>query len=72
MKEAKAQNADVLVFMIENGKITTMDAYEKLHCSRLSARIYDLKQMGWEITGIMRSKKEDGRVIRWKEYSLKN
>ena len=48
MKEAKAQNADVLVFMIENGKITTMDAYEKLHCSRLSARIYDLKQMGWK------------------------
>ena len=64
------QNADVLDYMQRNGVITSMDAFAKLNITRLSARIWDLRHLGYTIIGTDRSKKENGRVIRWREYSL--
>jgi hypothetical protein len=64
------QNADVLDFMQRNGVITTMDAFDKLKITRLSARIWDLRHLGFEIIGTDKSRKENGHVIRWREYRL--
>jgi hypothetical protein len=33
--------------------ITAREAYEKFACLRLSGRIYDLREMGYEITSTM-------------------
>ena len=64
------QNSDVLEFMQQNGVITTMDAFYELNITRLSARIWDLRHLGFDIVGTDKSKKVDGRVIRWREYRL--
>ena len=64
------QNADVLEFMEQNGVITSMDAFEKLHITRLSARIWDLIRLGYKIVWTDKSRKENGRTIRWREYRL--
>ena len=40
------QADQVLQYMKDNGKITTMDAFEKLGITRLSARIWDLRKKG--------------------------
>lgn len=65
------QNIDVLDYLVIHGSITTADAFEKLNITRLSARIYDLKHLGYNIIGKMMTRKaDDGRIIRWKEYRL--
>lgn len=64
------QNADVLEFMEQNGAITSMDAFEELHITRLSARIWDLIHLGYKIVWTDKSRKENGRTIRWREYRL--
>ncbi len=63
------QCVDVLNYIAYNGKITTMEAFDELGCSRLSARIYDLRKMGYKITGKDKTKKlPNGRIKRWKVY----
>lgn len=65
------QNADVLEYMRAHGKITTMDAITKLGCTRLSARIWDLKHLGYQIGERDRSRKSpNGTVKHWREYYL--
>lgn len=44
------QNKRVLDYMIKYEGITSLEAFEKLGITRLSARIYDLKNEGHEIT----------------------
>ena len=40
----------VLEYMKANGSITTFECFEKLHITRLSARIKDLRDQGVVIT----------------------
>lgn len=77
MNEKKArtptgQNLDTLLFMAKHGKITSMDAFTEFNCTRLAARIHDLKEMGYSISGEMKSKTENGKTTTWKEYRLEN
>ena len=47
------QNDRVLAYMRSHKGITSLDAYRDLGCTRLSARIADLKGMGIEIGKVM-------------------
>lgn len=40
------QNESVLDYMKRNGSITSMEAFDKLGITRLSARIFDLRKAG--------------------------
>jgi 2-methylisocitrate lyase-like PEP mutase family enzyme len=47
------QNDRVLAYMRSHNGITSLDAYRDLGCTRLSARIADLKRMGIAIGKVM-------------------
>ena len=66
------QTADVLGYMLEHGgTITTMEAIHDLSCTRLSARIWDLRNAGFDITCAIHTKKRlNGKIKRWGEYKL--
>ena len=67
MDNRTAQNDILKSYLSKNRKgITTFDAYEKLGITRLSARIYDLKQMGCEIHAI----REQNENTHWNRYFL--
>ena len=53
MKKQTTQNDRVLAYMRSHKGITSLDAYRDLGCTRLSARIADLKRMGIAIGKIM-------------------
>jgi hypothetical protein len=66
----RQQNNVVLNYLKKNGGITALDAV-KLGILRLSARIYDLKQMGVPIDGeIVVVKDRRGEACRVKKYFL--
>ena len=65
------QNAAVLDRLKSGRGITSMEAYNELGCTRLSARIKDLRDAGIPIvtvreTGINR----EGRKISWARYRM--
>lgn len=63
------QCVDVLNYMAYNGKITTMEAFDNLGCTRLPARICDLRKMGYKITGENKTKRlPNGKTKRWMVY----
>lgn len=62
----QSQCQKVLRFIREHGSITTWQAIHKVHCTRLSGRIYDLKDQGYRIK--KRMVKGDG--TRYARYSL--
>ena len=66
------QTRDVLEWLLKYGTITTAQAIYELHITRLSARIWDLRHMGFVITGVIRTKTVDGKVKRWMEYRLED
>jgi hypothetical protein len=48
-----------------------MDAFTKFGITRLSGRIFDLRQMGYPvITSIVQTTNEDGNVVRYARYTL--
>lgn len=47
--QKEAQRNRILEYLQEHGSITPMDALRDIGCFRLSARIYDLKKLGWNI-----------------------
>ena len=53
MKKQTTQNDRVLAYMRSHKGIPSLDAYRDLGCTRLSARIADLKRMGIAIGKIM-------------------
>jgi hypothetical protein len=56
-----SQNSEVLQ-LLKAGPITPMDALTLLGVFRLAARIYDLKQLGWQISTEMRKTNGGARV----------
>ena len=64
------QNEMILKFLQENGQITTYDAF-KMGITRLSARIYELKERGHNIFSERRKYKAmDGKVKQYELYKL--
>lgn len=49
MKKITNQNNEILAFIKAHGSITTLQAYNEIGVTRLSARIYDLRKMGNDI-----------------------
>lgn len=45
----KSQIKDVLNYMIECGSISSLEAFEKFHITRLASIIYRLRKRGYEI-----------------------
>lgn len=61
----------ILEFMKTNGSITPMDAIRHMGCLRLSARIFDLKETGYDIHGELEYKEnEEGEVKKYARYYL--
>ena len=67
------QTEMVLEYLKENGSITTWEAYSKLFITRLSAKIYDLKNLyGYQFDEEWITKKNRyGRKVTFKKYILK-
>ena len=64
------QNEMVLKFLQDNGQITTYDAF-KMGITRLSARIYELRQNGVSIETERRDyKAKDGKRKHYDLYKL--
>ena len=67
----ESQNAQVLAYMQKHGSIDTYRAVTDLNIFRLSARIFNLKEMGVPITGVMHYKTDEhGKRKIWKEYFI--
>ena len=49
MNPPKGQQAAVLAYIIQYGSITSMEAFEHLGVTRLSAVVYNLKRKGYKI-----------------------
>lgn len=60
------QNRKILKYLTQNGYITTMDAFEKLRITRLSARVKEIEDMGIELLRFWKSNKK----TRWVQYHL--
>lgn len=43
----------ILAYMRRHGSITQLEAIEHIGCTRLSGRVYDLKQLGYRIQSEM-------------------
>lgn len=71
MKGNKSQNQMILEHLMSGKSITPMDALTKFGCFRLSARISDIRGMGYPIhTELVNDKKPDGRYERYARYML--
>lgn len=72
MTERESQNADVLRHLQEIGTITSWEAVRQYNITRLSARIWDLRHAGHDITTvIVYGKNSRGRPTHWASYSLR-
>lgn len=48
-KQSQSQNARLLAFLQNGGRITSLEALNQFSCLRLSARIKDLRDRGYAI-----------------------
>lgn len=48
-KQSQSQNTRILDHLKSGGRITSLDALNQFGCLRLSARIKDLRDLGYEI-----------------------
>lgn len=68
----RSQTRDVLAHLIEHGSITSIEAIQKYGCTRLSARIFDYRAMGYEIeSDSMTTKNRYGNPVTVAVYRLK-
>lgn len=66
------QNKAILEYLKNNDGISQREAVELFNCYRLSARIADLKKMGYCIETSMRSgRKPEGRPFTYAFYILR-
>lgn len=72
MGEAKtSQKTKILKYMEERGSITQWQAIKEFGCTRLSARIADLKKDGYSIeSDTIYSKNIYGEPIHYSQYRL--
>lgn len=68
---AISQNEQVKRYIEKHGSIDTYRAMKDLNIFRLSARIKNLKDLGYPIISTMKERTlEDGSVKRWAEYTI--
>lgn len=61
----------ILAWLKTGKPITTWDSIKHFRCTRLPARIYDLRAMGYQIEKtMMESVDADGEVTRFAQYRL--
>lgn len=65
-----SQCQKILKHLIRYGRITTFQAYEKYGCTRLPARISDLKDKGIGIDRELVYKKKNGEFTHYAIYRL--
>lgn len=66
-----SQTQQILDYMQKHGYITSMDAFTTLKCTRLAARIAELRQEGHEIKTYRINKKfADGETRSYAAYTL--
>lgn len=66
-----SQINDILYHLKSGKPITSMQAYELYGCTRLPSRIFDLREMGYNITSITRKEiNRYGNVSSFAEYRL--
>ena len=63
-----SQEMDILQYMKHKKTISPIIALQKFGCFRLAARIYDLRNKGYQIE----AKKVGNGANTWAEYSLKD
>jgi len=69
--EKRTQCSDILWHLRFKGGITAMTAYREYGITRLSARIYDLRDRGYVIENIKQTGKDRrGKQTTWDEYRL--
>lgn len=62
----------IIDYMKRNGSITQIDAYNEIGCTRLPARISDIKAMGVGIDKVMETRENRfGEKVSFARYSLK-
>ena len=66
------QTEQVLMYIKQFGSITSLQAFKDLGCTRLSARIADLKEAGYEFECTRKtSRNRFGEKVSFTEYKLK-
>ena len=66
-----SQNYKILKHLLEHDSITTFDAFSKYGITRLSGRIFDLKDLGVNIDSTMVYKKVKGNPVHYAVYTVK-
>ena len=67
-----SQNEQVKHYIEEHGSIDTYRAMKELNIFRLSARIKNLRDLGYPIVSTLKERTlKDGTVKRWAEYTIK-
>lgn len=68
---SSSQTQKILKHLIRYGKITSIQAFNNFGCTRISARIFDLKQLGIGIdTQMVFKKKANGEHVHYGVYRL--
>lgn len=62
VEAAKSQNAVILMFLLKGRYVTPIDALKSCGCFRLSARIHELRKIGFTIKSD-RIKTKDGKIV---------
>ena len=69
----RTQTGDVLAHLIEHGSITSIEAIQKYGCTRLSAKIFNYRKMGYEIETVRTTvKNRYGNAASVAVYTLKS
>lgn len=65
------QNEAVLRHLLDNGRITSLEAMNKYGIMRLGARVYDLKKQGYPIKTFLRvGRSRNGESMVYAEYRM--
>lgn len=70
---AQSQNKEIREHLMEKGTITSMEAIQMYGITRLSARIWDLRDQGMDIKTVMKEgKNRHGNNCRFAQYEFVN
>lgn len=70
-EHTRSQCNKILEYLQKHSSITQAEAIERFDCYRLSARIFDLRERGYDIETITCFKKnEEGNVVNYAKYKL--
>lgn len=71
MTAKQTQRKRIIEYMQKYGKITPMDAWDAIGCTKLSTRVGELKHEGYRIVGMWTNGiNRDGQATRYKTYHL--